>query len=137
MRGALLLIHSSKRERRECLAVTNAVVSAPRDQAGQRASSTIHKRVVFNPTPWDKHTPGGGTVHGYCQLSGRKAPCGAGHEHGIARYPHSAPLGVTVGELTVVELLSLCGLYLLEKAGSRQGVEKPAGEEPSGRRFLE
>jgi len=90
VRGALLLIHSSKRERRECLAVTNAVVSAPRDHAGQRASSTIHKRVVFNPTPWDKHTPGGGTVHCYCHLSGRKAPCGAGHEHRFARHSYKA-----------------------------------------------
>ncbi len=57
VRGALLLIHSSKRDRRECPAVANAVVSAPRDHARQRASSTIHQRVVCNPTPRESIRP--------------------------------------------------------------------------------
>ena len=92
VRGALLLIHASKRDRRAWPAVAHAVVNAPRDHARQRASSTMHRLVVFNPTPQDRIRPAAVPCMVTSSCPGAKRPAVARHEHGFARYPDAGRL---------------------------------------------
>ena len=61
-------------------AVANAIVSAPRDHARQRASSTIHRLVVFNPTPQDSIRPAAVPCIVTSSCPGAKRPAVARHE---------------------------------------------------------